>query len=122
MKNLNKAERRMKHIEQLAAIFNMPYADMKVVYHKLKTLESRGHRLAEDHCNGVDSESFDEKLDDIRKVLRSLLPDSDVKKNIHLNTDPRGYFLKIDDEFTRRNKLAIHTDWGGYGIICPSEE
>jgi hypothetical protein len=36
-----------------------------------------------------------------------------------INRDPRGYSLKIDDEYCREHKLNIHQDWGGYGIIAP---
>jgi len=33
--------------------------------------------------------------------------------------DPRGYALKLDDEWTRANAPHIHRDWGGYGILAP---
>jgi hypothetical protein len=46
------------------------------------------------------------------RAARPLVP-------IFVNRDPRGYCLKIDDEYTRANKLDIGTDWGGYGIIAP---
>lgn len=46
---------------------------------------------------------------------------------VFVNLDPRGYALKIDDEWVRDQradhrtayKAAIHQDWGGYGIIAP---
>ena len=38
---------------------------------------------------------------------------------IFLNGDPRGYALKIPDDYVRDNDLNIHRDWGGYGIIAP---
>ncbi len=36
-----------------------------------------------------------------------------------INFDPRGYALKIKDEYVREHDLQIHKDWGGYGIIAP---
>ncbi len=40
-----------------------------------------------------------------------------------LNTDPRGYALKIDNEKPEGAALIaavkLHTDWGGYGILSP---
>lgn len=37
-----------------------------------------------------------------------------------LNRDPRGYALKIDDEWMRAHRdVVLHRDWGGYGIIAP---
>lgn len=39
---------------------------------------------------------------------------------VFLNGDPRGYALKIEDEWLRdRPEVRIHKDWGGYGIIAP---
>lgn len=35
------------------------------------------------------------------------------------NGDPRGYAIKIRDEYVREHGLSIHQDWGGYGIIAP---
>jgi hypothetical protein len=42
---------------------------------------------------------------------------------VFLNRDPRGYALKIDDEWMRAHpQFRLHTDWGGYGIIAPEIE
>ena len=38
---------------------------------------------------------------------------------VFLNRDPRGYALKISDEWMRNNPKALPCDWGGYGIIAP---
>jgi hypothetical protein len=35
------------------------------------------------------------------------------------NGDPRGYALKIREEYVREHALDIHRDWGGYGILAP---
>lgn len=51
------------------------------------------------------------------KPARDLVP-------IFINRDPRGYALKVNDEWQREQKKAGkpyigHEDWGGYGIIAP---
>ena len=39
---------------------------------------------------------------------------------VFVNRDPRGYALKIDDEWMRaRQEVRLATDWGGYGILAP---
>lgn len=43
---------------------------------------------------------------------------------VFVNLDPRGYSLKIDDQWMRANQGKwnddnLTTDWGGYGIIAP---
>lgn len=38
---------------------------------------------------------------------------------VFLNQDPRGYALKIKDNYVRLHGLNIYKDWGGYGIIAP---
>lgn len=46
---------------------------------------------------------------------------------VFINRDPRGYALKIDDEWIRQQRAdhrtvhmaGIHQDWGGYGILAP---
>lgn len=88
----------------------------------LRTLERRGHVLALDTCNR--QEKFDGEY---AKRESSILNDLDLildfrkaKVSVFLNTDPRGYALKIEDEWLRKSGLNIHTDVGGYGIICPS--
>jgi len=36
---------------------------------------------------------------------------------VFFNSDPRGYALKIKDDYTR--DITIYRDWGGYGILAP---
>lgn len=38
---------------------------------------------------------------------------------VFVNLDPRGYSLKIRDEWVREHDAKIHRDMGGYGIIAP---
>jgi len=38
---------------------------------------------------------------------------------VFINRDPRGYALKINDDWMRATDCRLHRDWGGYGIIAP---
>lgn len=46
-----------------------------------------------------------------------------IESAFHVNRDPRGYALKLDDTWTREyNRMAdllLYTDMGGYGILAP---
>ena len=122
MKKLNKSELRMKHLTNLGNILGIKNELLKVCFKSLKDIEYSGHKLAERYCNGeIDSTRIEELETKLKSNLLSTLKyaKQDVVKNIQFNWDPRGYFLKINDEYVRRNKLMIETDWGGYGIICP---
>lgn len=46
----------------------------------------------------------------------------DLAIDLHINTDPRGYALKIDDTVMRSgtyDTVKLDRDWGGYGILSP---
>lgn len=108
-----------RHIENLANLFGMSLDATEILLPILENLERTGHRLAEAYCNGeIDSEYYDSKMSIIRDQLAVRIPHA-VAKEILLNGDPRGYFLKLNDEYVRKNKIAIETDWGGYGILAP---
>jgi hypothetical protein len=119
MQKESKPEKRLKHLENLGAILNAPMAYTKYVFQKLKGIEMSGHRLATQYCNGeIQSDEMELFLDNAKNELKTLLPEN-VCRNIHLNTDPRGYFLKLDDDYVRNQNINIERDWGGYGILCP---
>ena len=88
----------------------------------LRRIETRLHRLAEDLCNGV-KELTDKQFEAMEKrelarvtALLPYLPESAIV----INTDPRGYALKISTEYMKANDLDdIERDWGGYGILAP---
>tara|TARA_R100001440_G_scaffold21961_2_gene35830 strand:+ start:28 stop:411 length:384 start_codon:yes stop_codon:yes gene_type:complete len=107
-----------KHGEDLKTIFKLSTdVDSIKLCKQLFRLENKAHRLAEDDYNGLNVEKEVEKVfKSISKIL-NLKNLNDFK--IFFNNDPRGYALKIDDEFVRENKLEIHRDWGGNGILAP---
>jgi len=60
--------------------------------------------------------------DTILKSLDKVLNFSGQKIPVFFNRDPRGYALKIQDDYIREIRedgKSIHTDMGGYGIIAP---
>lgn len=119
MKRLTKQEEKFRHLSNLSAIIGQTYGETKHTFKLLKVIEGNGHRMAVAYCNGeIDSEQWFKFIDELRPKMAKLLP-LNVLRNIHFNGDARGYFLKLNDDFVRENKLAIHTDWGGYGIFCP---
>ena len=86
---------------------------------RLCEIEVDGHSMAEDYCNGkIESEEYEKNERQLLIEVSNIF--CDTENIIHLNSDPRGHFIKIDDEYLRNNKdLDIEKDWGGYGIVCP---
>lgn len=124
MRNTPTRSRRGKavHLQNLAAIFGYTLEGVTVLYRHLKINETHGSRLALNYCNGeITEEEFSTGMARLKSNVRATLRDarSEAVGNIIFNSDPRGHFLKLSDEYVRKNKLVIETDWGGYGIICP---
>jgi len=110
-----------KHGEDLNRIFNTKHNNIDLCK-KLRRLESKAIILITQDCNGeiTDRYDYDTKLACILDSVNLLLVN--VQREhvpIFINTDPRGYALKIKDEYIRDNDIQIHRDWGGYGIIAP---
>jgi hypothetical protein len=116
-----KRNQTVRHFSNLGRILNKTPEEVSEVYGSLKKIESRGHRLAEKYCNGdIDSDQWEKETEKIKALLSKILPE-DLLKNTLLNGDPRGYFLKISDEYMRAKDITLERDWGGYGIYCPDE-
>ena len=112
-----------KHGRQLQAIFPA-VADLDPVElcKKLRRIENRTNRAACEACNtqkGADEWEYwhDKAMADLDVLL--ILGDIPV----FINGDPRGYSLKINDDWMRDHpEIRLHQDWGGYGIIAPEIE
>ena len=100
-----------KHGENLKTIFKLDVDSVKLCK-KLFRLENKAHRLAEDYCNGITDNIESETIKIINKVKKIL-----NTNEVFFNGDPRGYALKLCDQFSKDKN--IHKDWGGYGIIAP---
>ena len=115
-----------EHGENLKKIFHLSDdSDPVKVSKSVLRLERKAHKLAEDECNGlIETEVADVEIDKILSKLSCVwmsfgrkLPHPKVP--VFLNGDPRGYALKINDDYVRKHNIKIERDWGGYGIIAP---
>ena len=109
-----------KHGEQLNAIFHTGL-DPVVLCKKLRRIEGAAHKLAEDSCNHLSMESpeFEKRHLRIFNRIRETIGVMGHAHNVFINLDPRGYALKIDNDYMTTHKLQLAKDWGGYGILAP---
>ncbi len=121
---MNKHERTINRIIQhgnnLKIIFNLQ-EDSLIICKKLRRLEIKGYKIAEDYCNGyIDSiEKWEKLKNEVLKKVDKILNFRQQKIPVFFNGDPRGYCLKIEDNFIRDNNINIYKDFGGYGVIAP---
>ena len=110
-------------LEQLAASINPSnVASGLNLWRKLRRIELRAHKAAEDYCNGeINLEGMDSEAclaeREVRKVFGGYLP-----PKFHVNRDPRGYALKLlasDDGSEPATGFALHQDWGRNQILAP---
>jgi hypothetical protein len=88
---------------------------------KLRRLEVKSTNLAIQYCNGdIEENKFEFEMSKIEKKLDQLTNYKYKKIPISYNGDPRGYILKIDDEFCKKYQIDIEKDAGGYGLIAPN--
>ena len=109
------------HGRKIINIFNLA-ADIGPVdiCKKLRRIENKAANISLDHCNGViDTDQRDRADKLIVKRLDKILNFTAQDIPVFINGDPRGYTLKIDDQYIRENNIEIMTDWGGYGILAP---
>ena len=124
-KKQRQAEQILRHGLALKRIFNLPGANQAgyigpvTLCKKLRRLENRAQRINLSVCT---EEGYEPPADWDLKILRAadkLLHFVDSGIPVFLNHDPRGCALKIDSDYVRAHRLAIYTDWGGYGLIAP---
>lgn len=128
--NVKTLEAVEKHGRHLLAIFpNATERDPVALCKKLRRVETVAHRYVTDQCNGLgpsmDSVEHDANIYAFHKRLNKILGTTYGERGqdeppIHVNLDPRGYALKIDNAWMRANDAKLYTDWGGYGIIAPN--
>ena len=113
-----------KHGEDIKKIFSLPASTDPVKLCKsLRRRETEAQMIQEVHGNGLYrlSAKLEAKL---MIKLKALLmpngtPEEFLKFGIFLNTDPRGYALKIPDEIVKANAWTIYKDLGEFGILAP---
>ena len=122
---MNKREkmyaRIMEHGKDLLAIFpNATKTDPVALCKALRTLEMKATSLTTALCNGVPeatATASEALLDKIHDKICLLLGVERKCSYVFINRDPRGYALKLSEEFAKDKR--IYKDWGGYGILAP---
>ena len=124
---MNKAERKQiqleRHyqaLEQLAKLCGVDNANGKKLSNKLRQIEAIGEKASLDYCNGdIDPDQFDSITGEITGNVQYLFNNN--LKGLFVNSDCRGYALKIKTE-TMQNEykeIRLQNDWGGYGLLAP---
>ena len=113
-----------EHGQNLKRVFNLDSSVDEIKLCKaLFRIENKAHSIATDFCNyGCEDEKQQEKIiNDILSKVDKLLNFKSQKIPVFFNGDCRGFNLKIDDDYMRKNKIyPFYSDWGGFGIIAPS--
>lgn len=119
-----------RHWQNLLAIFpNATERDPVKLCKKLRRLELKAAAIGLQLCNGPEVPP-DEQEASVAYVLGRVdyvLQFRNLNIPVFVNLDPRGYALKIDDEWMNAQradhrtayKAALHRDMGGYGILAP---
>lgn len=134
-------QRIKEHGENLNAIFNTRLESVTLCK-KLRRLERKAHHATNCLCNTntldhlnhtrpwdleqATYEEIDLFFDKIKKSVMKILKinpvyplSPDDSYPIFINFDPRGYALKISDEYMKERNTKLHRDFGGYGILAP---
>lgn len=104
-------------------LFEHPKAfDGKKISVALWKIERDASDRSIDYCNGaITTERWEELKDLVKELVQETI--GKLPPGFFVNSDPRGYALKIDNENPAGKALIeavkLHTDWGGYGILSP---
>ena len=116
----------VSHGQNIIKMFNLSNDTNELqLCRKLRRIEKEARILMTDQCNGdLNHKSTDEILfmeEEILNKLDKILNFKSQNIPVFLNGDPRGYTLKIKDDYLRkvRDKTPLYSDMGGYGIIAP---
>jgi hypothetical protein len=116
-----KTEARVKaHGERLLRIFpNATPRDPVKLCKRLRRIETAANQDAERYANGeLTSNAYACRAGD-HMTHFLLIVGSGTDVPAFINSDPRGYALKIKSEYVAEHNLDIPRDWGGYGLIAP---
>jgi hypothetical protein len=134
-----KTEERVKaHGQKLNEHFGTNHEPLQLC-RLLRRVEVAAHKESERYCNGeIAGDTFDQRIEFLGKKVALIFYGGLKKegltykvrgdealaklkeKGFFINTDPRGYALKVKSELAGK----LPQDWGGYGLIAPdlSEE
>lgn len=121
-------ERIAKHGENIRRLFDMPEGTDTISLCKvLRRLENKAEQIGLDMCNvGISEEEQEKRINAVKLNFNKIMVKYKSRNfdsiPFFVNLDPRGYALKIKEEWIRDYRAkgnGIETDWGGYGIIAP---
>lgn len=110
-----------KHGERLNAIFNTGL-DPVALCKKLFSLENKLRHANTMYTNGDwESDRTDQVEKEVMAKVDKILGYKAKKIPVFNNDDPRGYSLKIENDWmhSHQGKTPLYTDMGGYGILAP---
>lgn len=124
---LNKKEIMYKRIQahgaNLLVMFPAAkYQDAVELCKKLRRQELAAEKLTTELCNGTtpDRQNYAEcQLEKIRLQVCQYLGIAADASFMFINHDPRGYALKLSDNYMNDTGAVLYKDWGGYGILAP---
>ena len=94
----------VRHLELIRNLAGVESPYPFNIWEQLVKLERKATRMSVKDCNtGSDSD-----FEPIRKKVLELLPNLSPE-DFHLNLDPRGYALKIEDK--KAKELGMWSDW-----------
>ena len=112
--------------KHLAAIQKLaPHQDALKTHRLLRRLEMTVSRATTAQCNGENYQgqpyrndaNFQTYLESVESRVAKIFG-GQVPQGFFVNTDPRGYALKIDEGFIPD---GMATDWGRFGILAPEK-
>ena len=120
-----------RHGESLLAAFpTATETNPAALCKKLRRVEVSASSIGLRLCNGPWFDGMEEWADKetekhlsrVRNLL-GITPAKSEEIGLFINRDPRGFALKLDDNWTRgynaKAALRIYSDFGGYGILAP---
>lgn len=125
---LNKRERKAQQLlvhyitcEKLGRLLGMTNPDGKKISVGLWKAEKAGQKRAVAMCN---DENYRDEIVDKLRILQTVgdTLGGKLPPGFFINSDPRGYALKIDDASPMREQLltiGMQRDMGGYFILSP---
>lgn len=111
------------HGRRLLAIFPTANpSDPVELCKRLRRWETKAHQAAENLCNVPNyQEAYDRTQARTLAGVDKLLNFTAVDVPVFVNGDPRGWALKIKDDWMRAHpEHQLHQDMGGYGILAPN--
>lgn len=119
---MKQPNRQFNALEQLYIKMNgtTPSVNGESLYLQLRKIEKMLTKLHEKACSVAVAEITIDRAHDIATLEIKRIFNA-VPEGLYINTDPRGYALKIDDTVFNASYegISLQTDWGGYGLLAP---